>query len=69
MQDYILYTNIEGKTIANKHKKLYLNRHIKNEDWTKTGIDTKGFWSRWLLWNKDNLNDSIKFILKKFNLN
>jgi hypothetical protein len=69
MMDFILYTKQEGKEIANKRKKLYLIRHQKNEDWTKRGIETKGFWSRWLLWSRDTLDKSIKFILKKFNLN
>jgi len=69
MKDFILYNKEEGKIVANKHKKLYLTRHSKREDWTKSGIETKGFWSRWLLWSKETLDNSIKFILKKFNLN
>ena len=69
MKDFIIYNKEEGKEIANKRKKLYLTRHSKREDWTKTGIESKGFWSRWLLWSMDTLDSSIKFILKKFNLN
>ena len=69
MKDFILYNKEEGKTVANKHKKLYLTRHSKREDWTKSGIESRGFWSRWLLWSKETLDNSIKFILKKFNLN
>ena len=67
--DYTLYNKEEGKKVADKHKRLYLIRHNKREDWTKTGIDTAGFWSRWLLWNKPTLEESINHILKKYNLN
>ena len=49
-------------------KQRYLNRHQSREDWTSSGIETSGFWSRWLLWNKPSLKDSIKDIEKRFNL-
>ena len=49
-------------------KQRYLNRHKHNEDWTKSGIDTAGFWSRWLLWNKKTIQDSYKDIKKRFNI-
>lgn len=46
----------------------YLARHKKREDWSKKGIDTAGFWSRWLLWSKPSLNGAIKLIENKFNV-
>ena len=49
-------------------KKRYINRHKKNEDWTKSGIDTAGFWARWLLWNKQTIQDSYKDIETKFKI-
>lgn len=52
----------------NERKERYLKRHKKRENWTKTGLKTSGFWSRWLLWNKKTLEKSIKDIEKKFNL-
>ena len=69
MKDYTIYNKEEGKKLADKHKRLYLVRHRKRENWTKSGMDTKGFWSRWLLWNKPTIEESIEHILKKFNLN
>ncbi len=33
-------------------RQRYIARHKKNEDWTKSGIDTPGFWSRFYLWEK-----------------
>ena len=32
-----------------ERKQKYINRHKANENWSKSGIDTAGFWSRWLL--------------------
>jgi hypothetical protein len=49
-------------------KNLYINRHKKNENWTKSGIDTAGFWSRWLLWNKKTIKESYNDIKTRFNL-
>lgn len=51
-----------------ERKKLYIKRHSKNEDWTKKGILTAGFWSRWILWNKPSLRDSIQNTKQRFNL-
>jgi len=49
-------------------KNLYINRHKKNENWGKSGIDTAGFWSRWLLWNKPTIKESYNDIKSRFNL-
>jgi len=37
------------------NKAAYIRRHRAREVWTKSGIATPGFWSRWLLWNKPSL--------------
>lgn len=50
-------------------KMKYIKRHMKNENWTKTGIDTPGFWSRWILWNKKDFLKSIKDTCDRFNIN
>lgn len=47
-------------------KKSYIARHKNNEDWTRTGYLKAGFWSRWLLWNKRTIPESIKDIHKRF---
>jgi len=49
-----------------ERKQRYINRHKKKENWTKAGIDTKGFWSRWLLWNKPTISESYEDIKKRF---
>jgi hypothetical protein len=49
-----------------KRKQLYLARHRKRENWTKSGIRTAGFWSRWLLWNKQSLHASKQDVQRRF---
>jgi len=38
------------------------------ETWSKKGLRTAGFWSRWLLWSKPTLSGAKKFMEKKFNI-
>ena len=50
-------------------KQRYINRHKNgNENWNKSGIDTAGFWSRWLLWNLPTIKTSYEDIKRKFNI-
>jgi len=48
-----------------KRKELYTARHKKNEDWEKIN---PGSLSRWILWNKPTIQESIKDFEKKFNI-
>ena len=71
---------VDGKTVHfgqkgysdyTKHKdkermQRYLTRHKARENWSKSGIKTAGFWSRWILWNKPSLTDSIKDVERRF---
>jgi hypothetical protein len=47
---------------------LYIDRHKNNENWTKSGIDTAGFWSKHLLWNLPTVKASYEDIKRKFNI-
>ena len=58
-QDFTMHKNID-------RKELYIQRHQAREDWNN--LNTAGFWSRWLLWEKPTLNQAINFIQKKFNI-
>ena len=49
-------------------KQRYINRHKNNENWTKSGIDTAGFWSLYLLWNKPTIKESYNDIKRRFNI-
>lgn len=47
--------------------KRYLARHDRmGETWTKSGIKTAGFWSRWLLWSKPSMSEAKKLISKRY---
>lgn len=61
-------SNHENYTIHkdDERKKRYIQRHQKNEDWDNPL--TAGALSRWILWNKKTLNESIKDFKKRFNL-
>ena len=45
-------------------KKRYIDRHKARENWNDP--KTAGFMSRWLLWNKPTLTESIRNINKRF---
>lgn len=49
-------------------KNNYISRHEPRENWTVSGIDTAGFWSRWLLWNLPDFMDSVKDIESRFGI-
>lgn len=49
-------------------KQRYLDRHRAREDWTKSGILTPGFWSRWALWNLPTLSESLADLKTRFDL-
>ncbi len=51
-----------------ERKLRYINRH-NNENWTKSGINSAGFWSRWLLWNLPTITASYQDISSEFLLN
>lgn len=59
MSDYIINKN-------DQQKLRYIKRHQDREDWSKYGINTAGFWSRWLLWNKPTLQASYDDIKRRF---
>ena len=47
-------------------KNLYINRHKNNENWTKSGIDTAGFWSFRYLWSYPTKQEAYKHIKAQF---
>ena len=59
MSDYTIHKDSERKA-------RYINRHEKREDWTKSGINTAGFYSKHVLWNKDTIQKSVNDLNKKY---
>ena len=47
-------------------KQRYLDRHRVREDWNDPL--TAGFWSRWLLWNKPTIAQSLADLKERFGL-
>jgi hypothetical protein len=47
-------------------KQRYLDRHRARENWDD--ITTAGAWSRWLLWNKPTIAESLKDLKQRFDL-
>ena len=50
-------------------RQRYITRHKKTEDLTASGVQTAGFWARWLLWNLPTVQDSIRDVNKRVNIN
>jgi hypothetical protein len=60
-EDYTTHKDAE-------RKKRYMTRHKSRETWGKSGLETPGFWSRWILWNKPSLGASISDTSRRFGL-
>lgn len=59
-EDYLIHKNLVRKN-------RYIQRHSgMGEDWNDPF--TRGFWSRWLTWEKRNIADAINNIERKFNI-
>ena len=65
MGDYIQFSKV-SKNTGDIHKEHYLNRHRAREKWNDP--ITAGALSRWILWNKRSLRESINDYKNKFNL-
>ena len=73
-----LYVQRHGGKIPKKLKEVSIDSVIQNkmlgvaksdkEDWSKNGIHTAGFWSRWLLWSYPSLSQAKRFIEHKFRI-
>jgi hypothetical protein len=61
MSDYTIHKDPE-------RKERYISRHKKRENWNKSGMTTAGFFSRWILWNKPTIRDSIIDTEERFNV-
>lgn len=46
----------------------YLTRHRRRETWSKVGVYTPGFWSRWLLWSRPSLDGAKRVMAQKFGI-
>ena len=63
----------KGALDYTKHKDkertyAYVDRHNKNEDWTKSGVKAAGWMSKRVLWNKPTLQASVADINKRLEI-
>jgi hypothetical protein len=58
-EDYTIHKDADRKM-------RYIQRHQRREDWTDS--ETAGFWSRWILWNRDSFQKSIENTSKRFGI-
>ena len=49
-------------------KKMLRVTRSDKENWARSGIDTAGFWSRWLLWSDPSLKKAKRIIEERFNV-
>ena len=63
-KDYTSFPALEREA----RKKAYISRHQSREDWTASGIDTAGFWSKHILWNKPSVQASLADTRRRFDL-
>ena len=66
-----IHFGAKGYSDFTKHKDVsrrnrYDARHKVNQDWTKKGINSAGFWAKWILWHKPTINESIDATEKRF---
>lgn len=57
-EDFTTHKNVNRRT-------NYLSRH-QNEDWTD--LTKPGTWSRYILWNKPTISESLDDLAHKFNI-
>lgn len=58
------YEHFTEGHLNESRRKLYMNRHKKNEDWNNK--DTAGFWSYHYLWKYPSYNQAYQEIKKKY---
>ena len=47
---------------------IQVKKSRKKENWSEKGIDTAGFWSRWLLWSYPSMSKARAFMKKEFGI-
>lgn len=60
------YDNYTSGHLNEERRKNYIARHEKREDWTKSGVDTAGFWSYHFLWKYKTFKEALQNIKSKY---
>ena len=46
-------------------KQRYIDRHRDTENWTSSGVESAGWWSRWLLWSESSIAAAKAVVRRK----
>ena len=60
------YEHYTSGHLDEQRRENYIARHKKREDWTKSGVDTAGFWSYQILWRFKTYKEAIDYVKKTF---
>ena len=54
------YVMRHGGILPRGTKDMLRVRRSSKENWSRQGVETAGFWSRWLLWSSPSLNKAAQ---------
>ena len=60
------YENYTDGHFDERRRAAYKKRHANNENWTKTGVNTPGFWSWHYLWELPSKKQALQNIKNKY---
>jgi hypothetical protein len=60
------FENYTSGHLDEQRRENYISRHKKREDWTKSGVNTAGFWSYWFLWKFKTYKEALDYIKTNF---
>ena len=63
-KDFTLFSPLERE----ERKRRYIARHRSREDWSKSGIESSGFWAKNILWNQPTVSASLADTRRRFNI-
>ena len=61
-------TTTDEKDPLEIRKRMLRVTKSDKEDWRRSGLDTAGFWSRWLLWSHPTIPGAARIIEEKFDV-
>ena len=67
----VVHFGAAGMSDYTKHqdperKRRYLARHREREDWTRSGVETPGFYAKHVLWNKPSIKQSVADLNRRY---
>jgi hypothetical protein len=60
------YEHYTSGHLDEKRRENYIARHKKREDWTKSGVNTAGWWAWFFLWKFKTYKEALEYIKKTY---